>query len=83
MQKLSVKGLALAMGILWGAGILFAGIAAANGWGVAVVNMIGSFYIGYEPTIPGAFIGLAWAFVDGLVGGAVLAWLYNVLSGAK
>ena len=83
MQKLSVKGLALALGILWGFGALFSGIAATYGWGVEFVNMMGSFYIGFEPSIKGAFIGFAWAFGDGLVGGAVLAWLYNVLSGPK
>ncbi len=24
--------------------------------------------------------GLSWAFVDGIIGGAIFAWLYNALS---
>jgi len=39
--------------------------------------------LGLEPTLAGSFIGLGWAFLDGLIGGAVLAWLYNKLSGAN
>jgi hypothetical protein len=27
----------------------------------------------------GSVIGLIWALVDGLIGGAILAWLYNRL----
>ncbi|MFQ5670866.1 MAG: hypothetical protein ACE5HD_10180 [Acidobacteriota bacterium] len=28
----------------------------------------------------GSLIGLAWALPDGLVGGALFAWLYNLLA---
>jgi hypothetical protein len=27
-----------------------------------------------------SFIGFIWAFVDGLIGGAIFAWLYNLIS---
>lgn len=80
MQKLSVKGLALAFGIIWGVGCLIMGIGAMYGWAGPLVELMGSAYIGYGATVPGAFIGLAWGFADGFIGGAVFAWLYNKLS---
>ncbi len=40
-------------------------------------TFIGSLYRGYSITPLGSIIGLAWAAVDGLVGGAIFAWLYN------
>ena len=39
--------------------------------------MIARVYRGYSFTFVGSLIGFAWAFVDGLIGGALLAWLYN------
>jgi hypothetical protein len=37
------------------------------------------FYRGYSLTLIGGAIGTVWAFVDGLIGGAVFAWLYDWL----
>jgi hypothetical protein len=72
--------LGIAVGVLWAAYVFFAGIFAMFGWGVALVNVLGSFYIGYDTSILGAIIGAIWAFVDGLVAGAVVAWIYNMLA---
>jgi hypothetical protein len=41
--------------------------------------MIGSFYIGFGPTLGGALIGAVWGFAVGFVFFAVAAWLYNLL----
>ena len=41
---------------------------------------IGSVYRGYQITAMGSLIGLAWAFIDGLIGGLIFAWLYNLLA---
>jgi len=41
--------------------------------------MIGAVYRGYNISPTGSFIGLAWGLVDGLIGGAIFAWLYNCL----
>jgi hypothetical protein len=79
-MRLSVKGLALALGVTWGAGVLFLGLAGAIGWGRALVEVLGSVYLGFAPTPVGSIIGTAWAFADGAVGGAVIAWVYNRLS---
>jgi len=29
----------------------------------------------------GSVVGLIWAFFDGLIGGVIFAWLYNILAG--
>jgi hypothetical protein len=51
--------------------------AALFGWGVLAVQVLSSLFIGYEPSIVGAFAGAVWAFVDALVAGASIAWFYN------
>jgi hypothetical protein len=46
-------------------------------------TFIGKVYRGYSVTPVGSVIGLIWGLVDGLVGGALIAWLYNALSGRR
>jgi|TARA_B100001971_G_C17789333_1_gene333724 hypothetical protein len=77
MEKLSIKAMALSIGIVFGAYMFLLGIAASFGWGLKMVEMISSLYIGYGPTIPRSFIGAAYGFADGAIGGAILAWIYN------
>ena len=78
VEKLSVKGLALSIGILWAIGIFLMGIAATvSGWGDSLVNLISSLYIGYSASLAGSIIGAIWALIDGLICGALIAWLYN------
>jgi hypothetical protein len=43
-------------------------------------TLIGRAYIGYRISPLGSVIGLVWGFVDGLIGGAVFAWLYNFIA---
>jgi hypothetical protein len=71
-------------GVAWGvaisSGMLFLGLLGALfGYGVDMVNMIGTVYWGYEPTLPGAVIGGAYGFVDGFIGGVIIAAVYNWL----
>ena len=79
-MRLSVKGLALGFGLLWG-GMLFL-IGLFNlGWnyGDQLLMLADSIYPGYH--YGGGFgsvvVGTLYGFVDGAVGGAILAWLYN------
>lgn len=81
-MKLNVKAFALTCGILWGLTILFCTLwLLAFGYDGHLIKALDHFYIGYSFTVIGAFIGLAWGFVDGFVGGAIFAWLYNKLAG--
>ena len=81
-MKLNVKAFALTCGLLLGFGLLF------YTWWIILfegatgqVTLIGKIYRGYNISITGGLIGLVWGFFDGLIGGAILAWLYNLLAG--
>ena len=81
-MKLSVKGLALAAGILWGGMVFLIAIAHAWwGYGSAFLQLADSLYPGYHAGggVSSIFVGTIYALLDGLVGGAILAWLYNKL----
>lgn len=79
-MRLNVKAFALACGLIWGFGLFFLTwwIIAFDG-ATGEMTMIGRLYRGYHITPIGSLIGLIWAFVDGLIGGAIFAWLYNLL----
>ena len=80
-MKLNVRAFALTCGVIWGAGVFLLT------WWVIILDgatgeatMLGLVYRGYTISPAGSLIGLAWAFVDGIVGGLVFAWLYNILA---
>jgi len=80
-MRLSVKGLAMASGILWGVAMLGMGLANLvwGSYGQQFLQMVTSVYPGYHATrsITEVIVGTIYGFVDGLIGGAVFAWLYN------
>jgi hypothetical protein len=80
-MKLNPKAFALTSGILWGLIIFVATlwllIIGSTGKTIVKFN---EFYIGYSFSIGGAFIGLLWGFIDGLIIGFIFAWLYNLLT---
>ena len=81
-MKLNVKSFAMSCGLTWAIGlfwltwwiILFEGATGD-------VTFIGRVYRGYSISPIGSIIALPWAFVDGLIGGAIFAWIYNALAG--
>ena len=79
--KVSVKGLAVACGVLWGCAVLLVGIANLiwPGYGEAFLGMVASIYPGYEvvPSAGSVILGTVYALIDGAVGGCLLALLYN------
>ncbi len=85
-MRLSVKGLALAIGILWGGGILLVGIVnlISPSYGVAFLAWASSIYPGFHNSrhFLDVLIGTGYGLVDGGFGGAVFAWLYNCFAGA-
>ncbi len=81
MSRFNVRAFAITTGLVWGLGLF-----AITWWIIAFdgsstePTFIGKIYRGYDVTAMGSLIGLAWAFVDGLIGGAIFAWLYNLVS---
>lgn len=81
-MKLSIKGFAVSMGIMFGL-ILF-----INTWWLMVRGMesgsivfLSKIYPFYTISPLGSLLGLVYGFGDGLLGGALFAWLYNLLAG--
>jgi len=80
-MKLDIKAFALACGIIWGLGLFLLTwwIIAFDG-STGEPTLIGRLYRGYTISATGSVIGLVWAFFDGLIGGALFAWVYNKLT---
>ena len=83
-MRLHVTAFSLTVGFIWGAVILL--VAASNSiwpdYGHAFLELAASIYPGYQPGpgIGSVITGTAYGVVDGAIGGAVFAWLYNVLA---
>lgn len=81
VRTLNVKALAIACAIFWGAAIflltwwiiLFEGITGDT-------LLISKIYRGYTVSPLGSVIGLLYGVVDGAITGAVIAWLYNIIT---
>ncbi len=82
-MKLNVKAVALTCGIVWGLGLFFLTwwIIAFDG-STGEPTIIGKVYRGYTISPIGSLLGAVYAFFDGLIGGAIFAWLYNRIAGA-
>ena len=80
-MRLDVKAFALTCGLVWGLGIFILTwwIIAFEGT-TGEVTLIGRLYRGYNISPVGSIIGLIWAVIDGAIGGAVFAWLYNLIA---
>ena len=75
---LKVLSFGLALGVVWAVVVLALGISAEfGGYGMKMVETLGSIYFGYSPTVLGSFIGAIWAFFDALIGGIAVSWIYN------
>jgi hypothetical protein len=80
-MKLNTRAFALTCAIIWGLGLFFlTWWMIAFGGATGEKTIIGKIYIGYNISAAGSLIGLAWGFVDALIGGAIFAWLYNLIA---
>ncbi len=83
-MKLNIKAFGLTCGILWALAVLLATywiiISGSQG---KTLSLLSKFYMGYSVTWLGGIIGAVWGFVDGLICGAIFAWLYNKLAAGK
>ncbi len=77
-QRISVRGLAFSLGIVWGLAVLLAGWFSITGWASQFVLNLSSLYVGYTSSFWGGIVGAVWGFIDGFLGGFFLAFFYNL-----
>jgi hypothetical protein len=84
-MKLSLRSLTITAAVLWGATFLV--VAGGNllwpPYGASFLEVMSSLYPGYEAAgTPGSVIvGTLYALLDGAIGGAIFAWIYNCCAG--
>ena len=86
-MKLSLKGLAIAGGAVWGGCMLVVGLGNLiwEGYGVAFLSFAASIYPGYdvEGDIGQVIVGTLYGLVDGAIGGLVFGFIYNMFAGSS
>ena len=80
---LNKKSFGLALGILWGACLFVCTLWVMWRGGGNHFYLLEQFYPGYQVSVFGAFVGLAYGLVEGFISGWLFAWLYNQLGGKK
>ncbi len=84
-MKLSIRGIALTMGLLGAACMLAVGIVnmITPNYGADFLNMMSSVYPGfhYSRTWMSVLIGTVYGFMDGSIGGWVFASIYDWIVG--
>ena len=80
-MRLNIWAFGFTCAFVWGIGLFFLTwwIIAFEG-ATGEITFLGHLYRGYNISPAGSVIGLLWAFADGLIGGLIFAWLYNVLA---
>ena len=80
-MKLNPRAFALSAGIIWGLSVFIATIwLLIIGSAGSTLALLHKFYLGYSISVLGAFIGLIWGFIDGLIIGFAFAWIYNLFT---
>jgi hypothetical protein len=83
-MRLNTVAFAVTCAGVWGGVILLVatGNAVWPNFGRAFLELVASVYPGYQPgpSVGSIAIATAYGLVDGAVGGAVFAWLYNFVS---
>jgi hypothetical protein len=80
-MKLSVMAVTYTAAILWGGCFLL--VAVANllwpPYGAAFLELMSSVYPGYKAaaSFGNVIVGTLYAILDGAIGGALFAWIYN------
>jgi hypothetical protein len=83
-MRIKITAFSLAFGILWAGYILLVSVIESfqPEYGRAFLDFCASIYPGYHPGsgFVSVIMGTAYGFVDGAIGGAVFAWIYNLIA---
>ena len=86
-MRLNANAMAVTFSVLWGTCVLVAGLVNViwPSYGQDFLQLCASIYPGYHPGngVSSVFIGTIYALLDGLVGGAIFGWLYNLFVGEQ
>lgn len=78
-MKLSAVAFGVSLGIITGLTMLFFALGAWHWeYGTSMMATYTSVFPGYEASLKGCFIGLAWGFLYGFITGVIWAWIYNL-----
>ena len=84
-MKLSARALAVTCALLWGGGLLLVGLVNLRvpSYGDSFLHAMSSVYPGFQDTghLTDVLVGTGEAVLDGIIGGAVFALLYNAIVG--
>jgi hypothetical protein len=82
-MRLNSKALAVALGIIWMLAFLFVSFLNVTwtGYGSAFLEVVASIYPGVHTggTLKDIAIGTVYCLADGILGGLIFAWLYNLV----
>ncbi len=81
-MKLKPFALGLSLGIVWGSALFITTwLSYFTGYGKLFLDVLaGSIYPGYTISPFGSFLGFFYGFVDLLVMGILLGWIYNKIA---
>jgi hypothetical protein len=83
-MRLSIRGAAVAGGLLWGGALLFVGLInlASPTYGSNFLQVMGSVYPFFRVsrTLGDVVIGGVDGLIDGAIAGLLFAWLYNLFA---
>ena len=86
-MRISVKGLTIAAGLLWGAGLLCVGLTnlAVPSYGLGFLHAMSSVYPFFHAsrTLGDVLVGGLDGLVDGAIAGLLFALLYNCTAGCS
>ncbi len=82
-MKLKPLALGVSIGLVWGGSLfLTTWLSYFTNYGELFLRtMAQSIYPGYSITPVGSILGLVYGFVDGLISGALVGWIYNKITG--
>ncbi len=83
-MRLSLKGMAIAGGLLWGGAIFFLGLInmIRPPYGASFLQAISSVYPWFHASgsFANVLIGTVDALIDGAIAGFLFGWLYNLFA---
>ena len=84
-MKVRVGALAVSAGVMWGGGILIAGLLGLvwPGYAAAFLQVAASLYPGYDAgqSLGQVVLGAGYGFADGAVFGLIAGAVYNTIAG--